>query len=56
MGLVVPVIKDADKLSVENISKKIEELAGKARDRKLFEKDLTGATFTVSGLGKIGGI
>ena len=56
MGLVVPVIKDADKLSVENISKKIEELAGKARDRKLFEKDLTGATFTVSSLGKIGGI
>ena len=36
--------------------KKIEELAGKARDRKLFEKDLTGATFTVSSLGKIGGI
>ena len=56
MGLVVPVIKDADKLSVENISKKIEELAGKARERKLFEKDLTGATFTVSSLGKIGGI
>ena len=53
MGLVVPVIKDADKLSVENISKKIEELAGKARDRKLFEKDLTGATFTVYSLGKI---
>ena len=56
MGLVVPVIKDADKLSVENISKKIEELAEKARNRKLFEKDLTGATFTVSSLGKIGGI
>ena len=55
MGLVVPVLKDADKKNVQQISEEINLLAEKARDRKLFEKDLVGSTFTISSLGKIGG-
>lgn len=55
MGLVVPVLKDADKKNVQQISEEINLLAEKARDRKLFGKDLAGSTFTISSLGKIGG-
>ncbi len=55
MGLVVPVLKDADKKNVQQISEEINFLAEKARERKLFEKDLAGSTFTISSLGKIGG-
>ena len=55
MGLVVPVLKDADKKNVQQISEEINLLAEKARERKLFEKDLAGSTFTISSLGKIGG-
>ena len=55
MGLVVPVLKDADKKNVQQISEEINFLAEKARERKLFEKDLVGSTFTISSLGKIGG-
>jgi pyruvate dehydrogenase E2 component (dihydrolipoamide acetyltransferase) len=55
MGLVVPVLKDADKKNVQQISEEINFLAEKARERKVFEKDLAGSTFTISSLGKIGG-
>lgn len=55
-GLVVPVIKDANQLSVEEINSTIKKLAEKAINKKLLSKDLIGATFTVSSLGKIGGI
>ena len=55
MGLVVPVLKDADKKNVQQISEEINFLAEKARERKLFEKDSAGSTFTISSLGKIGG-
>jgi len=54
-GLVVPVVKDADKLSVAEIAKEMGELAKKARDKKLTTKDMTGACFTISSLGGIGG-
>ena len=54
-GLVVPVIKEADKKGVFAIAKETAELAGKARDGKLAPGDMQGATFTISSLGGIGG-
>ena len=54
-GLVVPVIKDADKKGVLQISQEMGELAKKARDGKLGPADMSGATFTISSLGGIGG-
>lgn len=55
VGLIVPVIKDADKLAVEEIAKKIIELSSKAKSKKLLKNDMEGATFTVSSLGAMGG-
>ena len=54
-GLVVPVIKDADKKGILQISQEMSELAKKARDGKLGPADMSGATFTISSLGGIGG-
>ena len=54
-GLVVPVIKDADKKGVVQISTEMGELAKKARDGKLGPADMSGACFTISSLGGIGG-
>ena len=54
-GLVVPVIKDADKKGVLQISKEMGEMAGKARDGKLGPAEMQGACFTISSLGGIGG-
>ena len=54
-GLMVPVIKDADKKGVLQISQEISELAKKARDGKLSPAEMSGATFTISSLGGIGG-
>ncbi len=54
-GLRVPVIKDADKKGVLQISAEMSELAKKARDGKLSPAEMTGATFTISSLGGIGG-
>ena len=56
MGLVVPVIKDTDSLDVENIDLSVANLAEKARGKKLRNSDLEGSTFTVSSLGKLGGL
>ena len=56
MGLVVPVLKDTDSLNVEQIDFSVANLAEKARDKKLRNSDLEGATFTVSSLGKLGGL
>jgi len=55
-GLVVPVIKDADQLSILQIAQKITELSGKARDRKLSLDDMKDGTFTLTNYGSIGGI
>jgi len=55
-GLVVPVIKDADRLSIFEIAQKITELSGKARDRKLTLEDMRDGTFTITNYGSIGGI
>ena len=54
-GLVVPVIKDADKKGVLQISQEMSDLAKKAREGKLGPADMSGATFTISSLGGIGG-
>jgi pyruvate dehydrogenase E2 component (dihydrolipoamide acetyltransferase) len=54
-GLVVPVIKDADKKSVFDIAAESGALAKKARDGKLGPADMSGACFTISSLGGIGG-
>ncbi len=54
-GLVVPVVKDADKKSVGEIAKEMGELAAKARDKKLTMADMSGACITISSLGGIGG-
>lgn len=54
-GLVVPVIKEADKKGVLQISQEMGELARKARDGKLSPADMQGACFTISSLGGIGG-
>jgi len=54
-GLLVPVIRDANKKSVFQLSKELEELGQKARDRKVTADDLRGGSFTISNLGAIGG-
>ncbi|WP_440940441.1 dihydrolipoamide acetyltransferase family protein [Immundisolibacter sp.] len=54
-GLVVPVIRDADRLSVVELSTAIEELAARARERRLGPDELRGATFTLSNWGSHGG-
>jgi len=54
-GLMVPVLKDADQKGVLQISQEMGELAKKARDGKLSPAEMSGATFTISSLGGIGG-
>lgn len=54
-GLMVPVIRDVNKKSLVEISKDLEELAKKARDRKVSAEELKGGTFTISNQGGIGG-
>lgn len=54
-GLVVPVVKDADKKSISEIATESGALAKKARDGKLGPADMQGACFTISSLGGIGG-
>ena len=54
-GLVVPVIKDADKKGIFQISAEMGDLAKKAREGKLGPADMSGASFTISSLGGIGG-
>ncbi|CUH79919.1 dihydrolipoyllysine-residue acetyltransferase [Tropicibacter naphthalenivorans] len=54
-GLMVPVIKDADRKGLVEISKELMELSAAAREGNLKSKDMQGATFTISSLGGIGG-
>src|SRR5205814_8776052 len=55
-GLMVPVVRDADKKSVTDIAKEMGDLAKLARDGKLKPDQMQGGTFTISSLGGIGGI
>ena len=54
-GLVVPVIKDVNKKGIEELSRELIVISGKARDGKLKAADMSGGTFTISSLGGIGG-
>src|SRR6266850_8085238 len=54
-GLIVPVIRDVDKKNLLDLSKELEELAKKARERKVSGEELKGGTFTISNQGGIGG-
>lgn len=54
-GLVVPVIKDADKKTILEISKEILDLAKRARDGKLKPEEMKGSTITITNIGTIGG-
>ncbi len=54
-GLIVPVIRDVDRKSLLDLSKELEQLAQKARDRKVTAEELKGGTFTISNQGAIGG-
>ena len=53
-GLIVPVLKNADKMSVAEISKSVKEMAALARDKKLTPEMMQGSTFTISNLGMFG--
>ena len=54
-GLVVPVIRNADKLSIKELSRAVAEIAVKARDRKLTLDDMKDGTFTITNYGALGG-
>ncbi len=54
-GLIVPVVKDADKKSILAIAREISEKAELARERKIALEDLRGGTFTITNIGSIGG-
>lgn len=53
-GLVVPVIRDADRLSLRELHAEAARLAGRARDGKLTPDQMTGGTFTISNMGMLG--
>jgi len=54
-GLIVPVIRDVDKKSVLDLARELEQLAQKARERKVTADEIKGGTFTISNQGAIGG-
>jgi len=55
VGLLVPVLRDADEKGIEKLAVELNELAEKTRDRKIKPADMEGGTFTISNLGGIGG-
>ncbi|HVJ14789.1 MAG TPA: dihydrolipoamide acetyltransferase family protein, partial [Polyangiaceae bacterium] len=55
-GLIVPVLRHADRLSIVETAREIERLGRLAKDGKLGREDLGGSTFTISSLGKLGGL
>jgi pyruvate dehydrogenase E2 component (dihydrolipoamide acetyltransferase) len=55
-GLMVPVVRNADRLTILEIAREIDRLAAAARDGKSQREDLGGSSFTVSSLGKLGGL
>jgi pyruvate dehydrogenase E2 component (dihydrolipoamide acetyltransferase) len=54
-GLVVPVIRDVDRMSLVDIARDLQETSARARDKKLKPDDMQGGCFTISSLGGIGG-
>ncbi len=56
MGLMVPVVKDADRRSILDVAREIERLGAAAKEGKIAPADLSGSTFTITSLGKQGGL
>jgi pyruvate dehydrogenase E2 component (dihydrolipoamide acetyltransferase) len=54
-GLLVPVVRDADRKGIESLATELNELAAKTRERRISPADMEGGTFTISNLGGIGG-
>jgi pyruvate dehydrogenase E2 component (dihydrolipoamide acetyltransferase) len=54
-GLMVPVLRDVDRKSLLDLAKEVEQLAAKARDRKITADEMKGGTFTITNQGSIGG-
>jgi 2-oxoglutarate dehydrogenase E2 component (dihydrolipoamide succinyltransferase) len=55
-NLIVPIIKNADQLNLKGLSKKINDLANRARNNKLSPDELSGGTYTVSNVGSFGNV
>lgn len=55
-GLIVPVLRNADRLSILEIAKEIDRMARNAKDGKTLKEDLGGSSFTITSLGKLGGL
>ena len=55
-GLMVPVIRNADTLSIAQLGDAVGDVAKRARDRSITREELTGGTFTVSNVGSFGGM
>ena len=55
-GLIVPVVRDADRLSILDLAREIERLAELTRAGKAAREDLSGSTFTITSLGALGGV
>src|SRR5690606_23275877 len=55
-GLVVPVVRNADRLSILEISNEIARMAADARVGKINQADVGGSTFTITSLGRLGGL
>lgn len=55
-NLIVPVIKDADRLNLVGLTKYVNELASNARDNKLKPEDIQGGTFTITNVGTFGNV
>jgi pyruvate/2-oxoglutarate dehydrogenase complex dihydrolipoamide acyltransferase (E2) component len=53
-GLIVPVVRAAQELSVEGLARRIRDLAGRARDRRIGPDDVAGGTFTITNPGRYG--
>jgi pyruvate dehydrogenase E2 component (dihydrolipoamide acetyltransferase)/2-oxoisovalerate dehydrogenase E2 component (dihydrolipoyl transacylase) len=56
VGLIVPVVRQADRKSLGEIAREVERLSGEARDSKTRREDLRGSTFTITSIGNIGGL
>jgi pyruvate dehydrogenase E2 component (dihydrolipoamide acetyltransferase) len=56
VGLIVPVVREADRLSIVQLAAEIERLAALTREGKASREDLSGSTFTITSLGALGGL
>ena len=55
-GLIVPIVRNADRKSVSHLAKEIQDLAERGRAGKLERSELVGGTFTITSLGALGGV